>query len=152
MGLATLSARRRTADPEVAVRTLSFLVLVLSVGCEKQAIVQDNAGVACIDVDPDGAVPAEVTVVFDECASACATILTASCNVTVEGSRVIVSSKYAFEPPPENRDCAAVCEIHQAVCPVDELPDGNYTLEFGAATEDFIWPAEDPVCIEVFLG
>jgi hypothetical protein len=116
-----------------------------SLGCESEAAETtryENEGASCLSTETDGR--GFVRVVFDSCASYCATIESAECEVQVDGADLRVTSHAEVsEPTVAGRDCPTVCQVVEATCPVGPLAQGEYTFHLGGATRPVRVPGRD---------
>lgn len=119
----------------------SLLVVHVLAGCsgnspDMQDIVEyrDSAQL-CVerttDASPDGA-NALLRVVFDSCASACATVLESQCAIAVTGKQVSVNSyaKLALG----RGDCQTECQVVSTLCSSEALPVQPFELFHGTNT------------------
>src|SRR5262245_6665519 len=73
-----------------------------------------------------------VHVVLEDCASGCASDITASCSVELDGSTLSVSASGSYQVPSGGALCPAVCEEIDATCTSEPLAAGTYTVEYGS--------------------
>lgn len=111
-----------------------------------------DSGVICLD---DAAVDGftkddvlSVQIVFDDCISACAEDVEASCEIVVAGSTLRVEGQASWRHG--GLGCAAVCNVLEATCVASGLEPGMYTIVSGAEIlkVDLGEPlvGEDPSC------
>lgn len=111
-----------------------------------------DAGVICLDdAAVDGFTKGDVLtvqIVFDDCISACAEDVEASCEIVVAGSTLRVEGQASWRRG--GLGCAAVCEVLEATCVASGLEPGMYTIVSGAEIlkVDLGEPlvGEDPSC------
>lgn len=90
----------------------------------------------------------EVRVVFNECISACARDVSASCDVSVEGDTIKLDARGSYRKPGRGA-CAAVCATLTATCMIEGLAPGTYTLESGEHTLELTLPADAPPEVDI---
>lgn len=91
----------------------------------------------------DGAT--EVLVTFEECASGCASEVTASCEATVQGTEVVVTGSASYVVPGGSPTCPAMCVVVQATCDGPALSAGTWELVWGASGDAIVVPSEGDV-------
>ncbi|MCB9673329.1 MAG: hypothetical protein H6734_27955 [Alphaproteobacteria bacterium] len=89
--------------------------------------------------------PTEVLVTFEECASGCASEVTASCEATLEGDQVVVTGSASYVVPGGNPTCVAMCVVVQATCDGPTLPAGSYPLVWGSSGDVAVVPSAGEV-------
>jgi len=118
----------------------------LDTSVEQETI--DNTGYACIGSDgDDNHDTALVTVVLSECLPSCSWDEEATCTASTVGDTVTVTSsgRYAVGFP-DDSDCPSICIQLDAICPVDGLADGSFTLLYAGAEVDFTAPVTGSHC------
>lgn len=134
-------------------RSVSLLLAcALAAACNGEHVYED--GPICPDVDELVAFRAgdvlEIRIVFDDCISACAEEVSATCDVEVEGATITLDARGSWREPGAGA-CVALCATLTATCMVDGLSAGTYEVRSrdravtitlpSAAPPDF-----DPAC------
>lgn len=130
-------------------------------GRERVELVDD--GRACLyggapGPEPDtaftdgGAVTAEV--VLEDCASGCAADVSASCELRLVQTEVVVTAAGSYTLPAGPRSCDDVCVPVVARCTGVALTSGSWSLDYaGGHSESFPVPGASPVpCAEPLGG
>ena len=89
----------------------------------------------------DGAT--EVLVTFEECASGCASGISASCEATLDGDRIVVTGSASYTVPGGDPTCPAMCGIVQATCAGPALAAGTWELVWGEPGDAVTVPSAD---------
>jgi hypothetical protein len=114
--------------------------------CLPAPVTVNDEGLACATQDQaSGALQIEVS--LDNCGSACDEVLEASCSATLEGSVVRVASTLTIQPARPDTACIEICVARTASCTLEDLPAGDYTLEYNDQSAAFQIPlAASPAC------
>jgi hypothetical protein len=122
-------------------------------GCDGKEITSfHNEGRVCLlpadrersDASIDGQGVHEVSVLFDSCASGCARVTRASCQATVEDDTIHLTSHAELRVPAGSDNCPDECVRVEAICAIERLPAGPYTIEHGQLRIDVEVPSAQP--------
>lgn len=93
----------------------------------------------------------DVVVVLEEClSSSCSRNLVGSCEATVDGNTITLTSTITWEQNVgEGVACTEDCGVPQANCTIEGLADGDYTVEYGGQTLDLTVPVADTASCSV---
>lgn len=88
--------------------------------------------------------PLQMRVVFDQCESFCATIESAECEVSVQGSVLSVTSRARVSMQVgKGMTCPSACLEVFAECSVGLLPEGTYEIKLGKLSRFVEVPGND---------
>ena len=89
-----------------------------------------------------------IVITQEGCLSACAHDKVATCEITVEGDTLQVTSQMSWDPANGNVDCIAVCEVLSAQCKSPPLAAGEYEIHYGTKTAKLqIGTTSRPPCL-----
>jgi len=120
-------------------------------GCVGPDHMVSDAGRVCVEPEVveafEEAGPLLVTVLLDECISACANDPEATCTAELQGDTIVVHSEGQWSDPQEG--CIAVCASLQAECTLEDVPPGDYTVQHGNETWALALPSDlDQECLQ----
>jgi hypothetical protein len=101
----------------------------------------ENEGAVCLS--PVSGDDLRIQVVLDECASYCAEV-DASCSATVQGDTIQLIGQGWSRAPDARLDCPAACLVVDALCILEDLMPGVYTLRYGSRTTQIELPVRSP--------
>jgi hypothetical protein len=88
-------------------------------------------GVLChVDVSDGSSDSRELRVVFDECASYCAEIVEATCEVSRNGADFQVEARATTSRPMDGEPCPSLCKRVEANCNILVPSDSDAAIEF----------------------
>jgi len=105
---------------------------LLTAGCLfGHDVVIEDEGTVCVNQLSPATLdsPLGLIEVSSPCVSACATNVSASCEVGVSGDVVTIRSRFAYDDT--DGACIALCGQLQARCDMPTLPPGSYTVRHG---------------------
>lgn len=91
----------------------------------------DDVGAVCLSLGPDGVV--NTVVQFPTCLTSCDSAREPRCQVTVDGSTLVVNSHAVSERTDDRAACSVNCVPFYAHCASsDMVSPGSYTVVLGA--------------------
>ena len=147
-------------------RAVLVLVATSSVAAcnEPVHVEKTDAGRACVfaspptpfisEVEPQtfqANAPVYVEVQSGCFSSSCSSDLELTCDITVEGTVIRVTSELRYTDLTSTRDdCTADCRIASTVCAMPVLAPGTYTVRLGERETSFTTPGETPTapCVD----
>ncbi len=132
---------------------LAWLLTILGAlcACDTPEHVVVDAGRVCVEGEAVAAHEANadlsLTVIIDECISACAKDTEATCDARLQGDEIIVHSEGQWSD--SKGACIAVCGSLEAECVVEDLPPGEYTVRHGDEAWSLVLPSDlDRPCLD----
>ncbi|MCB9683908.1 MAG: hypothetical protein H6738_01860 [Alphaproteobacteria bacterium] len=87
----------------------------------------------------------EILVVLEDCASGCASDMTATCSATLVGSEVQVTASGSYQVPGGNPTCPSMCTVVAATCPGPTLATGSWSVVYADPPATFAVPSTGTV-------
>lgn len=121
-------------------------LVLAATACERTVEIDHrDTGRACISGEGD---VRQIDIDFGLCrSSSCEVLLDSSCDVTVEGDTITITSLATIESPKGSATCTADCQSANADCETPPIAPGSYTVVYGELSDTIEIPADEELCL-----